>query len=107
MRKVIFGLFALVAIPAGAQTILDGNLDDALWKRASSVKLVPVQPGVPRDTGGELKTAVAGRYVYVGARLPEPTGKFTARSLGRNPNWEEEDPPEYAILNSSQTYLKF
>ena len=90
MRKVMFG-FACATALVGAQTILDGYLDDALWQKASSLKLVPAEVGISKDAGGEIRTAIAGRYVYIAARLPEPTGKFTSRSLGRNPNWEEED----------------
>jgi cephalosporin-C deacetylase-like acetyl esterase len=37
-------------------------------------------------------------YLYFGARLPEPTGRITARSIGVNPNWEEgEDQIEVHI----------
>ena len=90
MSKLIFGYLCVTAL-AGAQTILDGNLDDQLWQKASAGKLVPAEAGVPAALGGEIRTAIAGRYVYIGARLPEPTGRFTARSLGRDPNWEEED----------------
>jgi hypothetical protein len=38
--------------------------------------------------GGEVRATIAGRYLYVSARMPEPTGRVTARSIGRNPIWE-------------------
>ncbi len=34
---------------------------------------------------------VAGRYLYVAAELPEPSGRISARSFKRNPAWEDED----------------
>ena len=71
--------------------VIDGHLDDAAWKNVAAEKLVPSTAGVPADTGGEVRTIVIGRYLYVGARLPEPTGRITARMIGRNPSWEDED----------------
>ena len=41
--------------------------------------------------GGEIRATIVGRYLYVGARLPEPNGRVTARLTGRNPAWEDED----------------
>jgi cephalosporin-C deacetylase-like acetyl esterase len=35
--------------------------------------------------------------LYLGARLPEHTGRFTARSIGKNPHWEEEDRIRFVI----------
>ncbi|MCX6625893.1 MAG: hypothetical protein NTY38_33485, partial [Acidobacteria bacterium] len=32
-----------------------------------------------------------GRYLYIAAEFPEPTGRITARSIGHNPAWEDED----------------
>jgi hypothetical protein len=46
---------------------------------------------VPAETGGEVRATFVGRYLCVAARLPEPTGSVVARSIGRNPHWEEED----------------
>ena len=31
---------------------------------------------------------VAGKYLYLGATLPEPSGRVAARSIGVNPVWE-------------------
>ena len=92
MRCLIFGF--LLTISAAAQVaplVVDGNLADPIWAEATPVKLIPSEEGVPADTGGEIRAIVAGRYLYISARLPEPTGKFVARLTGRNPNWEEED----------------
>lgn len=44
-----------------------------------------------------MKALVAGRYLYLGARMPEETGRFTARSIGKNPRWEEEDRVTFII----------
>ena len=46
---------------------------------------------MPADRGGEIRALVAGRYLCVSARLPEPGGGVTARLTGRNPSWEDED----------------
>ena len=98
MRYWFFSL--LLVIPVAAQTpprtrtaalVVDGNLSDPIWAEAAPAKLVPSEDGVPEASGGEIRAVVAGRYLYVSARLPEPTGRFVARLTGRNPNWEEED----------------
>src|SRR5579871_1236023 len=90
-----FFLFLASAGIAGAQpqsqpVIIDGELSDVFWDRIKPAKLSPVEPA----TGvapGEVRATLAGRYLYLGARLPEPSGRFTARSVGKNPQWEEED----------------
>src|ERR1035437_4728885 len=71
-------LFALLALT------IDGKLDDPFWKKVPAEQLKPAG-------GGEVRAVVAGRYLYVAAELPEPTGRITARSFGRNPAWEDED----------------
>jgi cephalosporin-C deacetylase-like acetyl esterase len=93
MRDWIFG-FLLLTLPAGAQLaplVVDGNLADPIWTEAMPVNLIPSEEGVDPASGGEIRAVVAGRYLYVSARLPEPSGHFVARLTGRNPNWEEED----------------
>jgi hypothetical protein len=72
------------------QSIIDGKLSDRIWQEAEPVHLTPSMPGVPAERGGEIRAVVAGRYLYVSARLPE-SGSFVARLTGRNPSWEEED----------------
>ncbi len=73
------------------QLLVDGSLSDPLWRSAPPAKLAPSQAGTPADPGGEIQVIVAGRYLCVAARLPEPTGRVTARLTGRNPSWEDED----------------
>src|SRR4249920_3470489 len=83
--------FALLS-PLAAQTVrVDGALDEAIWQRIPSVRLAPIAAGAPTGLEGEVRTAVAAGYLYVGVRMPEPSSRFTARSIGRNPSWEEED----------------
>lgn len=84
MKKTL-AVWLLAAAPAWTQTpvVIDGKLDEAIWRTA--------QPSPMSGGGGEIRIAVAGRYLYVGARMPESSGQFTARSIGRNPHWEEED----------------
>ncbi len=95
MRYWIIGF--LLAFSGAAQIaqmaplIVDGKLTDPIWAKATPEKLMPSQQGVPAALGGEIRTLVVGRYLYISARLPEPTGHFVARLTGRNPNWEEED----------------
>ncbi|MGI8962455.1 MAG: hypothetical protein ACR2IV_22400 [Bryobacteraceae bacterium] len=71
--------------------LIDGQLQDSLWQHLTPGILNPTTAGVPAQVGGEIRAVVAGRYLYLGARLPEPSGRLTARSIGKNPHWEEED----------------
>lgn len=83
---------AAYAFPATAQPlVVDGSLNDSIWREVAAHKLVPSEAGVPAGGGGEIRAIVAGRYLYVSARLPEPGGRVTARLTGRNPSWEDED----------------
>jgi cephalosporin-C deacetylase-like acetyl esterase len=89
-------LFCLTRIafavePESPTIIIDGHLDEPVWRNLPAEKLTPSEAGVPAEIGGEVRTLVIGRYLYVGARLPEPTGRVTARLIGRNPSWEDED----------------
>ena len=79
-------LFLLLAATQlyGSPPVLDGVLEDDFWRQAPAEQFTP-------QGGGDLKVVVAGRYLYVAARLEEPSGRITARSIGRNPAWEEED----------------
>lgn len=84
MKKLLAaGWLAAASAWARTPVMIDGKLDDPIWRDA---QMSPMSNG-----GGQIRIAVAGRYLYVGARMPEPTGQFTARSIGRNPHWEEED----------------
>src|SRR5260370_21058323 len=82
--------------------VIDGDLRDTLWEHAAPGKLVPNEAGVPAETGGEVRTLLSGRYLYLSARLPEPSGHITARSIGKNPRWEEEDRLAFVIRVSSE-----
>src|SRR5579872_3854449 len=97
-----FLLFLTVAGFTFAQSdptavIIDGELRDGFWRQSKPGKLRPTEPGVPPEMGGEVRAMVSGRYLYLGARLPEPSGRFTARSIGKNPRWEEEDALTFVI----------
>src|ERR1700739_1190904 len=106
MRYLIFGF--LLTISAAAQIaplVVDGNLDDPIWAEATPVKLIPSDEGGPNPSGGEIRALVAGRYLYISARLPEPTGRFVARLTGPNPSCEEEDALRIrAGANDGDTY---
>lgn len=83
---------AVLASQATSPTIvIDGHLDEPMWRSITAEELAPSQIGVPSKIGGEIRTIVIGRYLYLGATLPEPTGRITARLIGRNPSWEDED----------------
>ncbi|HEY7306319.1 MAG TPA: acetylxylan esterase [Bryobacteraceae bacterium] len=88
---------ALSAEPRGNAVIIDGYLREGFWDRAAPERLKPIEAGVPLDSGGEVRARVSGHYLYLGARLPESTGKVTARSIGKNPRWEEEDSLTFVI----------
>jgi dienelactone hydrolase len=77
--------------PSTSAVVIDGELSDSFWNRLAPGQLSRVGSGVDSGAGGEIRTALAGGYLYIAARLPERTGRFTARSIGRNPEWEEED----------------
>jgi dienelactone hydrolase len=79
---------ALAASSQPLLVVIDGEPNETFWQKLVSQKLVPAEAGVPAEVGGEIRAAMAGRYLYVAARLPEPTGRVTARSIGRNPVWE-------------------
>jgi dienelactone hydrolase len=49
---------------------------------------MPIEPGVSAGIGGEIRSVIAGRYLYLSARLPEPSGRMVARSIGLDPVWE-------------------
>src|SRR5438874_13311607 len=71
--------------PLPAQVLIDGDLNDPLWQQVPAVKLAPSEEGVPASIGGEVRAVTAGSYLYLGARLPEPSGRVVARSIGVNP----------------------
>lgn len=78
----------LAAQPLRAQMVIDGNLNEPFWQRVPALKLAPSEEGVPAAIGGDIRAVTAGGYLYVGARLPEPSGRVVARSIGTNPVWE-------------------
>jgi len=78
----------LAGPPEKAPVIIDGKLTDRFWQGVTPARLVPAEAHVPADLGGEVRVAIRGGYLYLGARLPEPDGRLTARSIGRNPVWE-------------------
>jgi len=77
--------------PSTSAVVIDGELNDSFWSRIRPGELSSAESGVDPATSGEIRAALAGGYLYVAARFPEPTGRFTARSIGRNPQWEQED----------------
>jgi Acetyl xylan esterase (AXE1) len=80
-------LIGCIRVPAQG-VVIDGRVNDSFWHRVTPVKLVPEAPGIPADMGGDVRSAVAGKYLYLSAFLPEPGGRVTARSIGVNPIWE-------------------
>ncbi|HUS05008.1 MAG TPA: hypothetical protein VMZ52_01840, partial [Bryobacteraceae bacterium] len=75
---------AAVGHAAPPPLTIDGTINERFWQAVPSH---PLGPGA----GGEIRTVVAGNYLYIAARMPEAGGKITARSIGQNPAWEEED----------------
>ena len=89
LRIGLLLLASLAATPARAQrVVIDGDLDEAFWRKTSSARLEPQDAGVPEALGGSVHCAIAGGYLYLGAVLPEPVGRIVARSIGKDPVWE-------------------
>jgi hypothetical protein len=86
---VVILSYSLVLAKGAASpgVIIDGKLTDTFWQQVRSEKLAPAEAGVASEIGGEVRAVIAGRYLYLSARMPEPTGRVTARSIGRNPIW--------------------
>lgn len=102
MRTSLIALFLCAASLLCAQpVVIDGELSDLFWNRIPEGSLTPVQAGVPA-AGGEVRSVLSGRYLYLSARMPEPTGRFTARSIGKNPRWEEEDAVVFSIRSAAE-----
>jgi dienelactone hydrolase len=78
------------------RVVIDGQLDESFWSRIAPAKLAPVDAAVLAD-GGQVRALLFGRYLYLAARMPESSGRFTARSVGTNPNWGEEDSLKFVI----------
>jgi hypothetical protein len=78
----------LAGSATSAPVVIDGKLADSFWQSVAPARLVPTETGLAADVGGQVRVAIRGRYLYLGARLPEPDGRITARSIGRNPVWE-------------------
>jgi dienelactone hydrolase len=78
--------------------VIDGSLTDPFWRDVAAGKLVSVETQTPIDIGGEVRAVMAGRYLYLSARLPESDGYVTARSIGRNPHWEEGEDIFQAVI---------
>src|SRR5262245_32195400 len=91
IRSALLMVCASFFIARAQPVIVDGNLNDRLWRDLPVRQLVPSEDGSPLASGGEVRTVIAGRYLYVSARLPESTGRVSARVTGRNPAWEDED----------------
>jgi dienelactone hydrolase len=74
--------------PSSSGVLIDGTPNEPFWQGITPHNLVLSEPGVPAEMGGEARAAIVGRFLYLAARVPEPTGRVTARSIGRNPIWE-------------------
>jgi cephalosporin-C deacetylase-like acetyl esterase len=87
---ILAAMRILVGQPPDASLIIDGKLDDALWKNAGMRPFEPADPGVPEDLGGSFGVAWRGSWLCLSARLPEPGGKVLARAVGRNAIWQKD-----------------
>ena len=94
---VLSGAYCVFGQSDNSSVVIDGELHERFWDHVTPGKLAPIQPGVPVDDGGEIRASLSGRYLYLSASLPETSGRFTARSIGKNPYWEEEDAVVFVI----------
>ena len=90
MRRLLLGVWAITR-RAGTGTGSRRQARRFLLERLYPRRSWHPGAGVPADNGGEVRLVVRGRYVLIAARLPEPSGRVTARMTGLNPNWEDED----------------
>ena len=99
----------LAAESRTSQVLIDGHLTEVFWQQLTPTKLIPAEPGVPTTSGGEVRSATAGRYLYLSAHLPEPSGRVTARSIGRNPIWEGSEAlvSQYNGAPEGEDYVRF
>jgi cephalosporin-C deacetylase-like acetyl esterase len=81
-------LLTLVKAAELQRVVIDGRPTDAFWQQIRSGNLVPTEARDPAEVGGEVRAAIASGYLYLSARMTEPGGLVTARSIGRNPIWE-------------------
>ena len=72
----------------GGSVLVDGKLEEDLWRRADQFQLQPAEKGVPLDLAASAKALSLAGHLYLGAVIPEPGGKVLAYSVGYNPNWE-------------------
>ena len=113
MRLYVMLLLGAVSVVSGQNqtdaVVIDGELNDGFWGHISPGRLAPTQAGVPTELGGEVKAMLSGRYLYLAARLPEPSGRLTARSIGKNPHWEEEDSLTFVVrvANENDWMIQF
>src|SRR5574340_1251790 len=84
-------VWCAAALAQGPGPVIDGRLNDPIWQKAPAQRLAPAEPFVPAESGGEVRTVIHGRYLLIGAVLPERGGRITARMVGRHPPWEDED----------------
>jgi cephalosporin-C deacetylase-like acetyl esterase len=70
--------------------VVDGRLDEPLWRAARSLSLSSPDFGPAFPAGGDAKAAVCGDHLCLGARLPE-SGRIIAMSQARSPTWWRED----------------
>jgi len=88
---LLFPSTSLLAQSSGVGFVVDGVLDDPVWRGREPEMLRASYSEAWQQMGGEFRSTIVGRHFYLGARLPEPSGRITARVTGRNPNWEDED----------------
>ena len=87
-------------IPAvSGPLIIDGKLEDLIWRSALSLSLKNTENDLSVE-GGETKITVRDGYLCVSARIPE-TGRLIARSAGINPSWWREDMIRWMFRYSS------
>src|SRR2546425_13235656 len=69
---------AFVAHSNSPSIVIDGHLEEEVWRNLSPEILTPSEVGVPRETGGGARASVIRRLPHMRATSPRPTGRTPA-----------------------------
>src|SRR3989442_8552627 len=83
---------AFVAHSNSPSIVIDGHLEDEVWRNLSPEILTPSEVGVPRETGGQNPAIAIWRMPYILGRLACPPGPITPPLFRAHPNAAHDVP---------------